>query len=405
MTDRSRPRPARTAAALPGAACALALALSACSPAGTGSPAPVPSSTASGPTSSAGPGAETPTSGPRDLSPAALRDGAFGVPGDPVDVTTQLDVPWGMALLPDGSALVTLRDEARVVQAGPGRLQQVAADGDDGRVQGVVPGGEGGLLGVAVSPGFSDDGHVFLYFTARTDNRVVRYTLTDGRLGEATPILTGIPKNSTHNGGRLAFGPDGDLYVATGDAQDRPSAQDPNSLGGKILRVTATGEIPADNPFPNSPTYSLGHRNPQGLGWDSTGRLIAAEFGQDRFDELNVIRPGGNYGWPEVEGAGDGGGRFVAPVQTWPTSEASPSGIAVTSDAVYVAGLRGERLWRVPLTPEGPTGSPEPYLEGTLGRLRTVELGPDGDLWLLTSNTFRGEPRGGDDRLVSVPLN
>ncbi|WP_432562943.1 PQQ-dependent sugar dehydrogenase [Kineococcus sp. SYSU DK003] len=329
---------------------------------------------------------------------------AIGLPGEPSDIATGLDVPWGLAVLPDGTALVTLRDQARVVQVGPGVLTNVAADGPDGTVPDVSPGGEGGLLGIALSPQFATDQQVFLYQTARDDNRVVRYTYAQNRLTQATPIVTGIPKNSTHNGGRIAFGPDGKLYVGTGDAQDRPSAQDVNSLGGKILRVMPDGAVPADNPFAGSRTWSYGHRNPQGFGWDSTGRLIASEFGQDTWDELNVVRPGGNYGWPEAEGPGDGGGRFVAPVQTWATDDASPSGVAVTPDAVYVAALRGEKLWRVPLNPDGPTGTPDAYLDGRLGRLRTVEVGPDGSLWILTSNTFRGDSRPGDDRLVTVPL-
>ncbi|WP_432511798.1 PQQ-dependent sugar dehydrogenase [Kineococcus sp. SYSU DK001] len=350
------------------------------------------------------PAATTATTTPPAPSPTDPRAAAVGKPGDPVDVATGLDVPWGLAVLPDGTALVTLRDQARVVRVGPGVSTAVGADGEQGRVPDVAPGGEGGLLGITLSPGFATDGHVFLYQTTRDDNRVVRYTLAQNRLTEATDVVTGIPKNSTHNGGRIAFGPDGKLYVGTGDAQDRPSAQDVNSLGGKVLRVNADGSIPPDNPFAGSRTWSYGHRNPQGFGWDTAGRLIASEFGQDTFDELNVIRPGGNYGWPEVEGPGDGGGKFIAPVQTWKTADASPSGVVVTPDAVYVAALRGQKLWRVPLNPDGPTGTPDAYLDGALGRLRTVEVGPDGTLWVLTSNTFRGEPRPGDDRLVSVPL-
>ncbi|WP_432570666.1 PQQ-dependent sugar dehydrogenase [Kineococcus sp. SYSU DK005] len=392
-------RPAGRAAGPRTAAALLALALTgACSGAPAGEE-PAASPAPAGTPAPAAPPAPAPAPLPPDAVAAAV-----GNPGDPVDLTTGLDVPWGMAVLPDGTALITLRDEARVVRTGPGTLTRVAATGEGGTVADVVPGGEGGLLGVAVSPSFAEDGQVFLYLTARDDNRVVRYTYAADRLSDPRPVLTGIPKNTTHNGGRLAFGPDGMLYVGTGDAQDRSAAQDPRSLGGKVLRITPDGAVPPDNPFAGSPTWSLGHRNPQGLGWDSAGRLIAAEFGQDRFDELNVIRPGGNYGWPEVEGPGDGGGRFVAPVQTWTTDVASPSGLTVTPDAVYLAALRGERLWRVPLNPEGPTGTPDEYLTGALGRLRTVEVGPDGSLWVLTSNTFRGEPRAGDDRLVSVPL-
>ncbi|WP_337061560.1 PQQ-dependent sugar dehydrogenase [Kineococcus sp. G2] len=390
-------------AARPAGVLSVLLLVAACGGADGGgrTPATAPAGTPSTPAAST-PAASTPaasTPGGASTPPAAA-----GVPGTPVDVTTGLDVPWGLAVLPDGTALVTLRDEARVVRTGPGVLARVAATGQDGRVDGVVPDGEGGLLGIALSPGFAQDGQVYLFLTTRDDNRVVRYSYADDRLSDPRPVLTGIPKNSTHNGGRIAFGPDGMLYVGTGDAQDRAAAQDPRSLAGKVLRVAPDGSVPPDNPFEGSPTWSYGHRNPQGFAWDSTGRLIASEFGQDTYDELNVIRPGGNYGWPVVEGPGDGGGRFVAPVQTWATAEASPSGVAVTSDAVLVAGLRGERLWRVPLTPEGPTGTPEAYLQGALGRLRSVEVGPDGSLWVLTSNTFRGEPRAGDDRLVSVPL-
>ncbi|NYD24170.1 PQQ-dependent sugar dehydrogenase [Kineococcus aurantiacus] len=367
-----------------------------CSNSAPGASSPSPTSA----TSSAEP---APTGGAAAPVPDP-RAAAIGKPGTPVDIATGLDVPWGLAVLPDGTALVTLRDQARVVRLGPGVRDVLGTDGPDGEVPDVAPAGEGGLLGVAVSPAFTTDQHVFLYQTARDDNRVVRYTLVQNRLTQATPIVTGIPKNTTHNGGRLAFGPDGKLYVGTGDAQDRPSAQDVGSLGGKVLRVEADGSIPSDNPFQGSRTWSYGHRNVQGFGWDATGRMIASEFGQDTWDELNVIRPGGNYGWPEVEGPGDGGGEYVAPLQTWATADSSPSGVAVTPDAVYVAALRGQRLWRVPLNPDGPTGTPDAYLDGTLGRLRTVEVGPDGSLWVLTSNTFRGTPRQGDDRLVTVPL-
>ncbi|NIZ90231.1 PQQ-dependent sugar dehydrogenase [Kineococcus rubinsiae] len=402
------PATTRSAAPRPLVALALTLLLAGCSdPGGAGGTGTVatPSVTPSLTPSTSGPaGTPTPTPGAPSASgdPAAT---ASGTPGAPQDITTGLDVPWDLAVLPDGTALVTLRDSARVVQAGPGLLAQVPSTGRDGAVPDVVPAGEGGLLGIALSPTFGEDAQVFLYYTAREDNRVVRFTYEGGRLVDPVPVLTGIPKGTTHNGGRIRFGPDDLLYVGTGDAQNRPAAQDVNALGGKILRITRDGAVPDGNPFPGSRTWSLGHRNPQGFGWDSTGRMIAAEFGQDRFDELNVIRPGGNYGWPEVEGPGDGGGRFVAPFQTWTTDEASPSGLAVTADAVYVAALRGQKLWRVPLNPDGPTGTPDAYLDGTLGRLRAAEVGPDGSLWVLTSNTFRGEPRPGDDRLVSVPLS
>jgi glucose/arabinose dehydrogenase len=182
-------------------------------------------------------------------------------------------------------------------------------------------------------------------------------------------------------------------------------AQDPESLNGKILRLRPDGGIPDDNPFRGSPVISVGHRNVQGLAWDREGRLWQAEFGQDRFDEINLIEPGRNYGWPRIEGRGaTRGGRFTNPLVTWETSEASPSGAAVAGDFLYVAALRGERLWRVPLR-GGRTGTPQALLEGEYGRLRTVVTAPDGALWVTTSNgDGRGSPRDGDDRILRVEV-
>ena len=189
--------------------------------------------------------------------------------------------------------------------------------------------------------------------------------------------------------------------MTTGDAGDRPSAQDPDSLNGKILRVTPDGDPAPGNPVDGSPVWSLGHRNVQGLGWSPDGRMFASEFGQDTWDELNVIEPGGNYGWPEVEGSSDDPA-FVAPVATWATDRASPSGLAVTDEGVYLAALRGERLWRVPLTADG-VGTPQALLDGQYGRLRAVAVAPDGSLWVMTNNTDgRGDPRPGDDRILRV---
>lgn len=320
------------------------------------------------------------------------------------DIATDLDVPWDLAFLPEGTALVTLRDQARVVRVdADGSVASVTADGQDGQVAGVAPDGEGGLLGITTD---ATAEHVFVYLTGADDNRVVRYAWDPGAdsLTEPTDILTGIPKSGTHNGGRIDLGPDGLLYVATGDAQDRSSPPDPSSLAGKILRVTTVGEPAPGNPDPGSPVWTSGHRNVQGLGWSADGTMWASEFGQDRIDELNVIQPGADYGWPEVEGVGDVAG-LTDPVVTWGTAEASPSGIAVADDAVYVAGLRGQRLWRVPITAGGRVGGePEAYLQDELGRLRHVEVAPDGSLWVLTSNTFRGDPRADDDRIVRVPL-
>ena len=203
-----------------------------------------------------------------------------------------------------------------------------------------------------------------------------------------------------HNGGRIAFGPDGLLYVGTGDGGDRSLAQDRSSLGGKILRLTPEG---APAPGAASPVFSLGHRNVQGLAFDDAGRLWATEFGQNRFDEVNLVREGDNGGWPEVEGPGSGGGRFAAPLVTWSPDEASPSGAAVAGGALYAAALRGQRLWRVPLDGSGGVGEPQALLTGEYGRLRTVERAPDGSLWVLTSNRDgRGSPGPDDDRVLRL---
>lgn len=332
------------------------------------------------------------------------RAAAAGAPeeGTGTDLVTDLEVPWDLAFLPDGSALVTLRDEARVLRVtADGTTVEVTADGDEGRVAGVSPDGEGGLLGVTTD---ATAAHVFVYLSGSDDNRVVRYAwdaATDS-LTDPVPVVTGIPRSEVHNGGRIDLGPDGMLYVATGDARDTAAAPDPDSLAGKILRVTVDGDPAPGNPDPASPVWSSGHRNVQGLGWSGDGTMWAAEFGQNTTDELNVVVAGADYGWPEVEGVGEVDG-LTDPVVTWDTEEASPSGLAVTDDAVYLAALQGQRLWRVPVADGAVSGEEEAVLED-LGRLRHVEVAPDGSLWVLTSNTFRGDPRDGDDRLVRVPL-
>ena len=311
------------------------------------------------------------------------------------DLGSDLVSPWGLARLEDGSALVSERDTGRIVQ--------VAADGSQTEIAQIpqaAPDGEGGLLGIAIDP---SGAWLYAYVTTETDNRVIRVPLDDP---SAAPedILTGIPKAGIHNGGRIAFGPDGDLYVATGDAGQPDLAQDPASLAGKILRVDPEGGVPEDNPFPASPVWSLGHRNVQGLAFDSQGRLWATEFGSKDADELNLIEPGANYGWPLVEGTGNDPA-YVNPQAQWtPTSLASPSGLAIVDDVAYVASLRGEVLWQVPLV-DGRAAKPIALDLGDLGRLRTVEALPDGSLWLMTSNTDgRGDPRDADDRILVLKL-
>ncbi|MFG1686564.1 PQQ-dependent sugar dehydrogenase [Nonomuraea sp. NPDC049269] len=312
-------------------------------------------------------------------------------PGEPKTVARDLAVPWGIAFLPGGDALVTERDTARLLRVTPaGKVTEL------GRIHGVSPHGEGGLMGVAVK-----EDQLFVYFTAADDNRIVRYRFTGDTVSDPKVILKGIPKGAIHNGGRLAFGPDGFLYATTGETGDRQLAQRRDSLGGKILRMTVDGAPAPGNPF-GTLVYSLGHRNVQGLAWDPAGRLYASEFGQNRHDEVNLIKPGANYGWPEVEGKGDNP-EFVNPIITWPPSEASPSGAAYADGSLWVAALRGERLWQIPLGQDGAPGTPVAHFTGTYGRLRGLATAPDGTLWMSTSNKDgRGDPRDGDDRILSV---
>ncbi len=314
--------------------------------------------------------------------------------GGPVDVATGLDVPWGIAFLPDGSALIAERNSGAIKHmTAPGVINPA------GSIAGVAAGGEGGLLGLATA-----GPTVFAYVTTGQDNRVVRMRFDAGTLGEQSPILTGIPAASVHDGGRIAFGPDGKLYVATGESGTPALAQDRSSLGGKILRVNPDGSIPSDNPDPASPVWSFGHRNIQGLAWDSAGRLWATEYGANRLDELNLIQRGGNYGWPMAEGrAGTPG--LIDPVIQWSTDEASPSGLAYFGGALWVAALRGQRLFQIPVGADGSLGDPAPLFVGQYGRLRTVVAAPDGTLWFTTSNRDgRGSPRDGDDRILQFRL-
>ncbi|HEU4757077.1 MAG TPA: PQQ-dependent sugar dehydrogenase [Agromyces sp.] len=349
-----------------------------------------------------GPVVATPSVSPSPSTPAASVPPPVEPTGTPETIAEGLAAPWSILRLPDGGVLVSERDAGRIVEVlEDGRLREVAV------VPGVVPGGEGGLMGLAHLPGDGDrPSTVFAYHSTDSDNRIVRMPLTgepgELELGEPEVILDGLPRGGNHNGGRLAIGPDDYLYATVGDAGARDSAQDPDSLGGKILRMTADGEVPRDNPA-GTLVWSLGHRNPQGLAWDAAGGMWAAEFGQNTWDELNRIEPGANYGWPAVEGiAGDS--RFTDPAVQWPTREASPSGIAVVGDTIVSAALRGERLWWASPAITAPTRVVDAF-DGEFGRFRDVVPGPDGEVWAITNNTDgRGSPRDGDDRLLRIPV-
>jgi glucose/arabinose dehydrogenase len=380
-------------------ATAVALALSACS-----TSAPWPSSVTSTPAQS------IPSGGvPADsATPGGVLPPVHPL-GDPVVIASGLAAPWSIVRLPGGATLISERDTARV--------RELLAHGglrNAGVVAGVRPSGEGGLLGLAFLAGPAESGKagsgkarnpgwLYAYFTAANDNRIVRMPLTGAvgsyALGTPELVLGGIPKAGHHNGGRIAFGPDGLLYATAGDAGNTANAQDLGSFGGKILRMTPTGGIPAANPF-GTLVYSYGHRNPQGIAWDSHGQLWASEFGQNTWDELNRITPGGNYGWPVVEGAAKNP-RYVDPVRQWHTDAASPSGIAIVNDTLFMASLRGERLWRIDLS----TGAASDWFVHSYGRLRDVVSGPDGTLWFVSNNTDgRGSPAPGDDRLYQVKV-
>ena len=355
--------------------------------------------------------------------------------GDPVVIASGLAAPWSVLRLPDailgGATLISERDTTLV--------RELLADGDlrdAGSVADARPSGEGGLLGLAfladsAAPGGC--GWVYAYFTSASDNRIERMPLLGTRgslsLGAPDPVLAGIPRAGNHDGGRIAFGPDGLLYATAGDAGNTENAQNLDSLGGKILRMTPTGGVPtgADaNPF-DTLVFSYGHRNPQGIAWDSAGTLWASEFGQNTWDELNRVEPGGNYGWPIVEGVAEGAAEgaaegnadsgedpdFLDPVQQWATSEASPSGIAIVNDTLFMTGLRGTRLWRVDLRTVAATAAAndpstvtvDAWFVNSYGRLRDIVSGPADTLWFISNNTDgRGDPTADDDRLYQVEV-
>ncbi|MFD4873933.1 PQQ-dependent sugar dehydrogenase [Streptomyces sp. NPDC058420] len=321
-------------------------------------------------------------------------------------ITEGLKSPWGLASLPDGNLLVSSRDDGTITRI----TEATGKKTELGKVSGVSAAGEGGLLGIALSPDYASDHMIYAYFTTASDNRIARM-LYDAKkpageqLGAPDTIFKGIPKGYIHNGGRIAFGPDGMLYAGTGESGQRGLAQDKKSLGGKILRLTPEGDPAPGNPFPDSPVYTYGHRNVQGLAWDPEQRLFASEFGQDTWDELNAIKPGDDYGWPNAEGKGNNP-KYHNPITQWHTDDASPSGIAYAEGSIWMAGLKGQRLWRIPLDGTKTSAAPQAFLTGEYGRLRTVVSAGGNRLWLMTNNTDgRGTPKSGDDRILEIQVS
>ena len=347
------------------------------------SPAPPPSpSPAPSPSPSPGPSPET----------FSTEDGIrFRVE----TVATGLQVPWAMAFAPDGRLFVTERPgRVRIVNTATGASELALT------IDGVFAQGEAGALGLALDPAFGENQWVYVYHSAAAGtggavNRVVRYREVSGRLTERVVLLDNIPAASIHDGGRIRFGPDGLLYVTAGDAANTSLPQDVGSLAGKILRITSSGAVPAGNPFGGSPVYSWGHRNPQGLDWHpATGDLWASEHGATGNDEINVIRPGINYGWPRIEGAATMPG-MEAPIVFFSPAIA-PSGASFYrgqrfprfSNNLFVAALAGQLLLRLRI--EGrQIVAQERLLDDRFGRLRDVVSGPDGNLYIATNTNDR----------------
>ncbi|GAB3254236.1 PQQ-dependent sugar dehydrogenase [Kineosporia babensis] len=325
--------------------------------------------------------------------------------GEITEITTGLDMPWGLAFLPDGSALVTER--------ATGNIRRVAPDGAStqtvGTVEGVVKTSEGGLHGIAVSPDFADDRTVFAFVSGQDEDWVASFELAAdySSLRQEAVILDGIETADRHHGGRIAFGPDGNLWIGTGDAFEPENAADEEALNGKILRIAPDGSIPADNPG-DSPIYSTGHRNVQGITFGPDGTVYASELGHRTWDEVNVIEAGQDYGWPQSEGIeGDAG---TEPIFVLHPDDASPSGVAYADGSLWVGALGGQRLWQLPVDGAEAAGEPIEHLVEEYGRIRTVEVAPDGALWLMTSNTDEAtwggtDPRPGDDRILRVELS
>jgi len=325
-----------------------------------------------------------------------------------------LEIPWSLVFLSAERALVSERP-GRIRLIEEGRLVQTPYAELD-----VLHTGEGGLMGLALHPGFPDEPYVYAMHTYREEgrsaNRVVRLRHQGDTGTLEGVIIDNIPGHRVHNGGRIGFGPDGMLYVTTGDVWDAEQAQDRESLAGKILRLTPEGDIPSDNPFEVSSVYSYGHRNPQGMAWHpQTGTLFSSEhgpsgeFGLRGKDIINVIRKGGNFGWPRVVGKAEQK-PYIDPIIMW-ESATPPGGMAFWNGDLFVATMRSRALIRIQLKTDDDQYEvaaierwfASDHAETTFGRLRDAVVGPDDRLYVLTTNRDgRGTVRQGDDRIVRI---
>lgn len=345
---------------------------------------------------------DTPSQSKLTQSPQLSND--FGnIPKETI-IASGLDTPWAIAFLPTGNMLVTERPgRVRLIRNNELIPQPVATLSQVREI------GEGGLLGITIHPNFEKNNFVYLYYTYssagdNTINRVVRMTYKDGILTNEETIVDAIPGAANHNGGRIAFGPDNYLYITTGDAQEPSLAQDKNSLAGKILRVTDRGEAALTNPF-NNRTYSYGHRNSQGITWDSKGNMWATEHGrsgvQSGLDEVNLIEKGGNYGWPQIQGDETKQGMETAQANSGGTTWA-PAGITFLNNTLYFSGLRGRSIYLAPIS-DTLVAEIKQTVNGEYGRIREIIKGPDNMLYISTSNRDgRGIPSNDDDKIIRI---
>lgn len=323
-------------------------------------------------------------------------------------IAQNLDTPWAIAFLPDKSMLVTER---------PGRVRLIDADGNLQQnpvvtLNQVREYGEGGLLGITLDPDFSKNHFIYLYYTYSSNgndtlNRVVRMVYESNKLSQEKIILDKVPGAIYHDGGRIKFGPDKLLYITAGDSQNPSLAQNQNSLAGKILRITSEGKNPPDNPF-NNATYSYGHRNPQGIAWDEKGNLWQTEHGRSAptgYDEVNLIQKGKNYGWPTIQGSETKPGMETPKKNSGPSTTWAPSGAAFVNKSLFFAGLKGETLYEAVIQ-KGQVLELKEHFKNQFGRIREVVLGPDGMLYITTSNQdSRGNPKDGDDKIIKINPN